>query len=75
MEKKPGPVFVFRNERAEDREAARYSSAKQKTMEFLFSKIQAQIEKEEEGMILLKLGPLIVDFVCHSIRPGCSLLG
>ncbi|XP_053363622.1 breast cancer type 2 susceptibility protein isoform X3 [Clarias gariepinus] len=48
MEKKPGSVFVFRNERAEDREAARYNSTKQKTMELLFSKIQAQIEKEEE---------------------------
>ncbi|XP_026790782.3 breast cancer type 2 susceptibility protein isoform X2 [Pangasianodon hypophthalmus] len=48
MEKKPGSVFVFRNERAEEREAARYNSTKQKTMELLFSKIQAQIEKEEE---------------------------
>ncbi|XP_060753690.1 breast cancer type 2 susceptibility protein isoform X3 [Neoarius graeffei] len=48
MEKKPDSVFVFRNERAEDREAARYNSTKQKTMELLFSKIQAQIEKEEE---------------------------
>ncbi|KAG7321641.1 hypothetical protein KOW79_014499 [Hemibagrus wyckioides] len=48
MEKKPGSVFVFRNERAEDREAARYNSTKQKTMELLFSKIQAQIEKEDE---------------------------
>ncbi|KAF4086441.1 hypothetical protein AMELA_G00106360 [Ameiurus melas] len=48
MEKKPGPAFVFRNERAEDREAARYDSTKQKTMELLVSKIQAQIEKEEE---------------------------
>ncbi|KAK3531907.1 hypothetical protein QTP70_034409 [Hemibagrus guttatus] len=48
MEKKPGSVFVFRNERVENREAARYNSTKQKTMELLFSKIQAQTEKEEE---------------------------
>lgn len=75
MEKKPGSVFVFRNERAEDREAALYDSTKQKTMELLFSKIQAQIEKEEEGMILLKSGSLIVVFVCHIIRMGCLLLG
>ncbi|KAI4879803.1 hypothetical protein NFI96_030756, partial [Prochilodus magdalenae] len=48
MEKKSGGVFVFRNDRAEDREARRHSSASQKTMELLFSKIQAQFEKEEE---------------------------
>ncbi|KAL7832112.1 hypothetical protein AOLI_G00296600 [Acnodon oligacanthus] len=48
MEKKSVGVFVFRNDRAEDREARRHSSAKQKTMELLFSKIQAQFEKEEE---------------------------
>ncbi|KAI5099185.1 breast cancer type 2 susceptibility protein, partial [Silurus meridionalis] len=48
MEKKPGSVFVFRNERAESREAARYNSTKQKAMELLFSKIQGEIEKEEE---------------------------
>ncbi|XP_062873396.1 breast cancer type 2 susceptibility protein [Trichomycterus rosablanca] len=48
MEKRPGGVFVFRNERAEEREAARHNSAKQKTMELLFSKIQVQFEKEEE---------------------------
>lgn len=53
MEKKPGPVFVFRNDRAEEREAARYNSTKQKTMELLFAKIQAQLEREEEGVILL----------------------
>ncbi|XP_066517133.1 breast cancer type 2 susceptibility protein isoform X2 [Hoplias malabaricus] len=48
MEKKAGGVFVFRNERAEDREARRHSSEKQKAMELLFSKMQAQIENEEE---------------------------
>lgn len=56
MEKKPGSVFVFRNERAEAREAARFNSTRQKTMELLLSKIQAQIEKEEEGMTLSKIG-------------------
>lgn len=68
MEKKPGSLFVFRNERAEDREAARYNSTKQKTMELLFSKIQAQIEKEEEGLVSLNLGPPVVVFVCRSME-------
>lgn len=71
MEKKPGSVFVFRNERAEDREAARYNCTKQKTMEILLSRIQAQIEKEEDGMVLLKLAPLILVFYCHRIGQGC----
>ncbi|XP_035390285.1 breast cancer type 2 susceptibility protein isoform X3 [Electrophorus electricus] len=48
MEKLSGGIFVFRNERAEDREARRHSSAKQKNLELLFFKIQAQFEKEEE---------------------------
>lgn len=54
MEKKPGSVFVFRNDRAEEREAARYNTTKEKNFELLFSKVQVQIEKEEEGMMLLK---------------------
>ncbi|KAI7801012.1 breast cancer type 2 susceptibility protein [Triplophysa rosa] len=49
MEKKPNGVFIFRNDRAEDREARIHSNSKHKTMELLISKIQAQIEKEMEG--------------------------
>lgn len=72
MEKRPGSVFVFRNERAEDREAARYNNTKQKTTEVLLSKVLAQVEKEEEGRMLLKLALLTVVFVCH--RLGCIRL-
>lgn len=46
---------MFRNDRAEEREAARYNTTKEKNFELLFSKVQVQIEKEEEGMMLLKL--------------------
>ncbi|KAA0702152.1 Breast cancer type 2 susceptibility protein [Triplophysa tibetana] len=49
MEKKPNGVFIFRNDRAEDREARIHSNSKHKTMELLISKIQAQIEKERAG--------------------------
>ncbi|KAL6471416.1 hypothetical protein MHYP_G00200660 [Metynnis hypsauchen] len=65
MEKKSVGVFVFRNDRAEDREARRHSSAKQKTMELLFSKIQAQFEREEEDK---KKNRRKRRFRCHEIE-------
>ncbi|XP_051534410.1 breast cancer type 2 susceptibility protein isoform X2 [Myxocyprinus asiaticus] len=49
MEKKPNGIFIFRNDRAEDREARKHSNSKHKTMELLISNMQAQIEKEMEG--------------------------
>ncbi|KAG7471233.1 hypothetical protein MATL_G00122260 [Megalops atlanticus] len=49
MEKKPGGVFVFRNDRAEEREAQRHGDSKHKAMEALFAKIQAQFEKDQEA--------------------------
>ncbi|XP_026137610.1 breast cancer type 2 susceptibility protein homolog isoform X1 [Carassius auratus] len=49
MEKKPNGVFIFRNDRAEDREARKHSNSKQKSMDLLISKIQTQFEKEMEG--------------------------
>lgn len=53
MEKMPSGVFIFRNDRAEDREARKHSNSKHKTMELLISNIQAQFEKEMEGRTLL----------------------
>ncbi|XP_044058562.1 breast cancer type 2 susceptibility protein isoform X2 [Siniperca chuatsi] len=49
MERKPDGGVVFRSVRAEEREARRYNSHKQKAMEILFAKIQAEFEKEEKG--------------------------
>ncbi|XP_067306546.1 breast cancer type 2 susceptibility protein [Pseudorasbora parva] len=49
MEKKPSGVFIFRNDRAEDREARKHSNSKHKSMDLLISKIQTQFEKEMEG--------------------------
>lgn len=40
---------MFRSVRAEEKEARRYNSHKQKAMEILFAKIQAEFEKEEKG--------------------------
>ncbi|XP_040902571.1 breast cancer type 2 susceptibility protein isoform X2 [Toxotes jaculatrix] len=49
MERKPDGGVVFRSVRAEEKEARRYSSHKQKAMEILFSKIQTEFEKQEKG--------------------------
>ncbi|XP_051253121.1 breast cancer type 2 susceptibility protein isoform X2 [Dicentrarchus labrax] len=49
MERKPDGGVVFRSVRAEEREARRYNSHKQKAMENLFAKIQAEFEKDEKG--------------------------
>nr|XP_046245556.1 breast cancer type 2 susceptibility protein isoform X2 [Scatophagus argus] len=49
MERKPDGGVVFRSVRAEEKEARRYESQKQKAMEILFAKIQAEFEKEEKA--------------------------
>lgn len=49
MERKPDGGFVFRSVRAEEKEARRYNIHKQKAMEILYAKIQAEFEKEEKG--------------------------
>uniref|UniRef100_A0A3B4UCS1 BRCA2 DNA repair associated n=1 Tax=Seriola dumerili TaxID=41447 RepID=A0A3B4UCS1_SERDU len=49
MQRKPDGGVVFRSVRAEEKEARRYSSHKQKAMEILFAKIQTEFEKEEKG--------------------------
>ncbi|KAM7412802.1 hypothetical protein PAMA_020266 [Pampus argenteus] len=49
MERKPDGGVVFRSVRAEEKEARRYNSHKQKAMETVFAKIQAEFEKEEKG--------------------------
>lgn len=46
MEKTAGS-YVFRNCRAEEREAAKHAENRQKTLEALLAKIQAEFEKNE----------------------------
>ncbi|XP_027901225.1 breast cancer type 2 susceptibility protein isoform X1 [Xiphophorus couchianus] len=51
MERKSDGGVVFRSARAEEKEARRFNSHKQKAVELLFAKVQAEFEKEEEGSI------------------------
>ncbi|NXF82830.1 BRCA2 protein, partial [Sclerurus mexicanus] len=48
MEKTSAGSYVFRNSRAEEREAAKHAEDQQKKLEALFAKIQAEYEKHEE---------------------------
>ncbi|XP_019380064.1 PREDICTED: breast cancer type 2 susceptibility protein isoform X2 [Gavialis gangeticus] len=47
MEKKPTGSCVFRNNRAEEREAVKHAENQQKHLEALFAKIQAEYEQNE----------------------------
>ncbi|XP_054884160.1 breast cancer type 2 susceptibility protein [Poeciliopsis prolifica] len=48
MERKSNGGVVFRSVWAEEKEARRFNSHKQKAVELLFAKVQAEFEKEEE---------------------------
>ncbi|NXQ89342.1 BRCA2 protein, partial [Nyctibius grandis] len=48
MEKTSARSYVFRNSRAEEREAAKHAEDQQKKLEALFAKLQAEYEKHEE---------------------------
>ncbi|XP_035180584.1 breast cancer type 2 susceptibility protein isoform X2 [Oxyura jamaicensis] len=47
MEKTSAGSYVFRNSRAEEREAAKHAEDQQKKLEALFAKVQAEFEKHE----------------------------
>ncbi|NWX29753.1 BRCA2 protein, partial [Notiomystis cincta] len=48
MEKTSAGSYIFRNSRAEEREAAKHAEDQQKKLEALFAKVQAEYEKHEE---------------------------
>ena len=50
MEKTSTGLYIFRNEREEEKEATKYAEAQQKKLEALFTKIQAEFEDHEGKM-------------------------
>lgn len=64
MEKKPTGSYVFRNNRAEEREAAKHAENQQKHLEALFAKIQAEYE-QNEGKISFTIIYLINKDACE----------
>ncbi|XP_051842448.1 breast cancer type 2 susceptibility protein [Antechinus flavipes] len=49
MEKTLSGLYIFRNERAEEKEALKHAECQQKKLEALLTKIQAEFEKHEEN--------------------------
>lgn len=60
MEKTSSGLYIFRNEREEEKEAAKYVEAQQKRLEALFTKIQEEFE-EHEG----KMGYMVHIFISN----------
>ncbi|KAG9329628.1 hypothetical protein JZ751_003418 [Albula glossodonta] len=73
MEKKPGGVFIFRNDRAEEREARRHADSKHKAMELLFTKIQTQFEKEQEAKTKGKRSRRLTNQEIEALQDGEEL--
>ncbi|XP_035299082.1 LOW QUALITY PROTEIN: breast cancer type 2 susceptibility protein isoform X7 [Cricetulus griseus] len=48
VEKTASGLYIFRNEREEEKEAVRFAAAQQKKLEALFTKIQAEFKDHEE---------------------------
>ncbi|XP_060091287.1 breast cancer type 2 susceptibility protein [Heteronotia binoei] len=73
MEKLSGGSYVFRNETAEEREAAKHKENQQKTMQALLAKIQAEFEmKEGEGKRSLRSRMLTRQQI-RSLQDGAEL--
>lgn len=53
MEKTSAGSYVFRNNRAEEREAAKHAEGQQKKLEALFAKIQAEYEKHGGNVVII----------------------
>uniref|UniRef100_A0A4X2LXK1 Tower domain-containing protein n=1 Tax=Vombatus ursinus TaxID=29139 RepID=A0A4X2LXK1_VOMUR len=50
MEKTVSGLYIFRNERAEEKEALKHAECQQKKLEALLTKIQAEFEKNEASL-------------------------
>ncbi|NXK12353.1 BRCA2 protein, partial [Herpetotheres cachinnans] len=74
MEKTSAGSYVFRNSRAEEREAAKHAEGQQKKLEALFAKIQAEYEKHEERTSRTTLRSRIVTRQqIHNLQDGAEL--
>ncbi|XP_023596105.1 breast cancer type 2 susceptibility protein [Trichechus manatus latirostris] len=49
VEKTSSGLYIFRDERAEEKEAAKYAETQQKKLEALLTKIQVEFEEQEEN--------------------------
>ncbi|KAJ7411231.1 BRCA2, DNA repair associated [Willisornis vidua] len=74
MEKTSAGSYVFRNSRAEEREAARHAEDQQKKLEALFAKIQAEYEKcEERTARRTPRSHIVTRQQIHNLQDGAEL--
>ncbi|XP_062423110.1 breast cancer type 2 susceptibility protein [Rhea pennata] len=74
VEKTSAGSYVFRNSRAEEREAAKHAEDQQKKLEALFAKIQAEFEKDEERTSRRVLrSRMVTRKQIHSLQDGAEL--
>ncbi|NWS68755.1 BRCA2 protein, partial [Crotophaga sulcirostris] len=74
VEKTPAGSYVFRNSRAEEREAAKHAEDQQKKLETLFAKIQAEYEKREERTSRrTPRSRIVTRQQIHSLQDGAEL--
>lgn len=65
MEKSSTGSCMFRNNRAEQREAAKFAENRQKTLEALLAKIQAKFEKSDGKIYIYIFNFLEGYFACN----------
>nr|XP_021397545.2 breast cancer type 2 susceptibility protein [Lonchura striata domestica] len=74
MEKTSAGSYVFRNSRAEEREAAKHAEDQQKKLEALFAKIQAEYEKHEERTSRrTRRSRIVTRQQIHNLQDGAEL--
>ncbi|KFO80345.1 Breast cancer type 2 susceptibility protein, partial [Cuculus canorus] len=74
VEKTAAGSYVFRNRRAEEREAAKHAEDQQKKLEALFAKIQAEYEKREERTSRqTSRSRIVTRQQIHSLQDGAEL--
>ncbi|NWU13189.1 BRCA2 protein, partial [Cephalopterus ornatus] len=73
MEKTSAGSYVFRNSRAEEREAAKHAEDQQKKLEALFAKIQAEYEEHEERTRRTPRSRIVTRQQIHNLQDGAEL--
>nr|XP_012320951.1 breast cancer type 2 susceptibility protein isoform X2 [Aotus nancymaae] len=73
MEKTSSGLYIFRNEREEEREAAKHAEAQQKRLEALFTKIQEEFEEHEENTKPYLPSRALTRQQVHALQDGAEL--
>uniref|UniRef100_A0A663M593 BRCA2 DNA repair associated n=2 Tax=Athene cunicularia TaxID=194338 RepID=A0A663M593_ATHCN len=73
MEKTSAGSYIFRNSRAEEREAAKHAEDQQKKLEDLFAKIQAEYEKHEERISRTPRSRILTRQQIRNLQDGAEL--